>query len=113
MKRFLEGLLSNTYMTDRPSKCITVHFGFHDIGFSDKSRITTLFCCPDAANIILYTAYFGYNDLPDNDTMNLTTYFLCLFHANPIEYYDFLAVCTVNCRKGIVHAWKAIIDQSI
>ena len=83
-----------------------------DIGFSDKSLITTLFYCQDACCIILYTAYFEYNDLPDNDTLNLTTYFLCLFHANLIGYYDFLAVCTVNCRKGTVHARKAILDQS-
>ena len=73
----------------------TVNFGFNDIGFSDKSLITTLFFSPEISSSILYTPYFGYNDMLDNDTLNITTLFLYLMRPNHIEYYDFGAFCIV------------------
>ena len=73
----------------------TVNFGFNDIGFSDKSLITTHFFSPEISSTILYTPYFGYNDMLNNDTLYITTLFLYLMCANHIGYYDFGAFCTL------------------
>ena len=71
----------------------TVNFGFKDIGFSDKSLITTHFFSPEISSSILYTPDFGYNEVLDNDTLYITTLFLYLMCANHIGYCDFGAFC--------------------
>ena len=77
----------------------TVNIGFNDIGFNDKSLITTHFACQKISQRYIAHTIPRVQRPIENDTLNLATYFLCLLHANRIGYYDFWAVCTVDFRK--------------
>ena len=71
----------------------TVNIGFNDIGFNDKSLITTYFSCPEVRSSILHTLCFGYNDMLYNDTSNLSTYFYARCLEIPSD------ITTLECRN--------------
>ena len=48
-------------MTGQPVFTYTVNIGFNDIGFNDKSLITTHFACPESRSIINITSDLATN----------------------------------------------------
>ena len=61
----------------RANIIITVKIGYNDLGYNDKSPITTKFLCQQQNCVHLCTKTIGYNDIANNDKSQITTEFRC------------------------------------
>ena len=55
----------------------TVKIGYNNLGYNDKSPITTKFLCQQQNCVHLCTKTIGYNDIANNDKSQITTEFRC------------------------------------
>ena len=55
----------------------TVKIGYNDLGYNNKSPITTKFLCQQQNCVHLCTKTIGYNDIANNDKSQITTEFRC------------------------------------